>query len=205
MKLPHIAGALALVCSLAFSTTATANKIKQSGTDVHGISSSEKTAGHADSGRPSAGDRRISKRKRAHSRNRAIAHFAKVDLGPLKSSAAWSGSDVVAEARRYIGGNPTGWNSLWCARFMNLVLERTGHKPSGSNQASSFAHYGRRISGPQIGAIAVMSRKGGGHVGVVTGVDAGSVTVISGNHNRRVAEAKYPRWRVYAYVLPAGI
>ena len=37
-------------------------------------------------------------------------------------------SNVVAEARRYIGGNPTGRSSLWCARFMNMVLQRSGHR-----------------------------------------------------------------------------
>jgi uncharacterized protein (TIGR02594 family) len=113
------------------------------------------------------------------------------------------GSDIISEARRYIGGNPTGKSSLWCGNFMNLVLQRTGHAVSGSNQARSFAGYGRRVSGPQVGAIAVMSRKGGGHVGIVTGVDAkGNIMVLSGNHNRRVAEAPYPASRIYAYVMP---
>jgi uncharacterized protein (TIGR02594 family) len=112
-------------------------------------------------------------------------------------------SDVVAEARRYLGFNPTGRGSLWCARFMNLVLERTGHHGSGSDMARSFASYGRRVSGPQVGAIAVMARRGGGHVGVVSGVDAsGNPIVVSGNHGHRVAEAVYPRDRIYAYVLP---
>jgi uncharacterized protein (TIGR02594 family) len=70
--------------------------------------------------------------------------------------------------------------------------------------ASSFASYGRRISGPQVGAIAVLSRgKRGGHVGVVSGIDSnGNPIIISGNHNRRVAEATYSRSRVYAYVMP---
>ncbi|MBY0381793.1 MAG: TIGR02594 family protein, partial [Xanthobacteraceae bacterium] len=68
------------------------------------------------------------------------------------------GSSVVAEARRYLGGNPTGRSRLWCARFMNFVLQRTGHRGTGSDMASSFAHYGQRVSGPEVGAIAVMSR-----------------------------------------------
>jgi uncharacterized protein (TIGR02594 family) len=70
--------------------------------------------------------------------------------------------------------------------------------------ARSFANYGRRVSGPQVGAIAVMSRGGrGGHVGVVSGVDAkGNPIIVSGNHGRKVAEAVYPRGRVYAYVMP---
>jgi uncharacterized protein (TIGR02594 family) len=113
-------------------------------------------------------------------------------------------SGVVEEARRYIGGNPTGRSALWCARFMNMVLERSGHQGSGSDMARSFASYGQRISGPQVGAIAVMSRgKRGGHVGVVSGIDAsGNPIIISGNHGRRVAESTYSRGRIYAYVMP---
>ena len=125
-----------------------------------------------------------------------------VDAGQLGIASAGS-SDVVREARRWLGGNPTRRNRLWCAAFMNFVLERTGHRGSGSDLARSFASYGRRVSGPQIGAIAVMVRKGGGHVGVVSGIDAiGNPIIISGNHGHRVAEAVYPGRRVYAYVMP---
>ena len=121
-----------------------------------------------------------------------------------RSTIRQSASNVVAEARRYIGGNPTGRKSLWCARFMNMVLQRSGHRTTGSDMARSFASYGQRISGPQVGAIAVMSRgHGGGHVGVVSGVDGkGNPIVVSGNHGRRVAESVYSRSRIYAYVMP---
>jgi uncharacterized protein (TIGR02594 family) len=122
------------------------------------------------------------------------------------SPAAGPGSpNVVAEARRYIGGNPTGRGRLWCARFMNMVLQRSGLHGTGSDTARSFASYGQRVSGPQIGAIAVLGRRGGGHVGVVSGIDAsGNPIVVSGNHGHRVAESVYPRGRIYAYVMPAG-
>ena len=114
------------------------------------------------------------------------------------------GSGLVSEARRYVGGNPTGRGSLWCARFMNMVLEKTGHRGTGSDMANSFAHYGTRVSGPQVGAIAVMSRGGrGGHVGIVTGVDAqGNPIMISGNNGNRVREAPISRGRIYAFVMP---
>jgi uncharacterized protein (TIGR02594 family) len=116
----------------------------------------------------------------------------------------FASSDPVTEARRWIGSNPTRRNSLWCATFMNFVLERSGYSGTGSDAARSFASYGQRISGPQVGAIAVMTRgKNGGHVGIVSGFDAsGNPIVISGNHGHRVAEAVYPRGRIYAYVLP---
>ncbi|WP_439401650.1 TIGR02594 family protein [Bradyrhizobium sp. DASA03068] len=122
----------------------------------------------------------------------------------VPSGGFGGGSGLVSEARRYIGGNPTGRGSLWCARFMNMVLEHTGHKGSGSDMASSFARYGTRISGPQVGAIAVMSRGGrGGHVGIITGIDAqGNPIMISGNNGNRVREAPVSRGRIYAYVMP---
>ncbi|WP_436203934.1 TIGR02594 family protein [Astrobacterium formosum] len=114
------------------------------------------------------------------------------------------GGGLVEEARRWLGTNPTNRSSLWCAAFMNFVLQRAGHEGTGSNLAKSFASLGRRVSGPQVGAIAVMSRRGGGHVGVVSGIDeAGNPIIISGNsRGRKVAEHAYPRGRIYAYVMP---
>jgi uncharacterized protein (TIGR02594 family) len=123
----------------------------------------------------------------------------------VSPAGSFGASNVVAEARRYIGSNPTGRGRLWCARFMNMVLQHSGLHGTGSDMARSFASYGRRVSGPQIGAIAVMGRRGGGHVGVVSGIDAsGNPIVVSGNHGHKVAESVYPRGRIYAYVMPTG-
>ena len=134
------------------------------------------------------------------------ASFPSNSASGSMASSGFGSSDVVAEARRYIGGNPTSRGSLWCARFMNMVLQRSGHRGTGSDMARSFASYGQRVSGPQIGAIAVMGRRGGGgHVGVVSGIDAGgNPIVVSGNNGNRVREAPISRGRIYAYVMPTG-
>jgi uncharacterized protein (TIGR02594 family) len=125
--------------------------------------------------------------------------------GGAAVSSGFGSSNVVAEAQRYIGGNPTGRGSLWCARFMNMVLQHSGYRGTGSDLARSFASYGQRVSGPQIGAIAVMGRRGGGHVGVVSGIDAGgNPIVVSGNNGNRVREAPISRGRIYAYVMPTS-
>ena len=131
---------------------------------------------------------------------------AQPDTAAFQNAQSFGSSNVVDEARRYIGGNPTGRGSLWCARFMNMVLERSGHHGTGSDMASSFAGYGQRVSGPQVGAIAVMSRgRRGGHVGIVSGMDAnGNPIVISGNNGNRVREAAISRGRIYAYVMPSS-
>jgi uncharacterized protein (TIGR02594 family) len=126
-------------------------------------------------------------------------------FGQMTTSGGFGSSNVVAEARRYLGGNPTGRGSLWCARFMNMVLQRSGFHGTGSDMAASFARYGRRVSGPRVGAIAVMGRRGGGHVGIITGVDAhGNPIMISGNNRNRVREAPISRGRIYAYVMPTN-
>jgi uncharacterized protein (TIGR02594 family) len=126
-------------------------------------------------------------------------------FGDMGISGGLGSSNVVAEARRYLGGNPTGMGSLWCARFMNMVLQRSGFHGTGSDMAASFARYGQRVSGPQVGAIAVMGRRGGGHVGIITGIDAsGNPIMISGNNGNRVREAPISRGRIYAYVMPTN-
>ena len=125
--------------------------------------------------------------------------------GAMAISGGFGSSNVVAEARRYLGGNPTGRASLWCARFMNMVLQHSGYRGTGSDLARSFASYGRRVSGPQVGAIAVMGRRGGGHVGIVSGIDArGNPILVSGNNGNRVREAPISRGRIYAYVMPTS-
>jgi uncharacterized protein (TIGR02594 family) len=139
-------------------------------------------------------------RRVAPPRRERIASASPTDEAPMGASSG--SSALIEEARRYIGGNPTGRRSLWCGAFMDMVLRRTGHR-GGGNLALGYLRYGERVAGPQVGAIAVLGRRGGGHVGVVSGIDAkGNPIVISGNHNRRVAESTYPRRRIIAYVIP---
>lgn len=142
-------------------------------------------------------DRPRKKKVRTPPRKAAVAY----------ASAGHADSGLVAAARRYIGTNPTGWRSLWCGRFMAMIAPAAARKVKNPNMARDWAK-GRlpQISSPQIGAIAVMTRgKRGGHVGVVSGIAKnGDPIIISGNHNRRVGEAQYPRSRIIAYVLPSA-
>jgi uncharacterized protein (TIGR02594 family) len=110
------------------------------------------------------------------------------------------GSNLVERARAYLGrtGPSLGLPSrLWCADFMNMV---TGGG-TGSRVAKSWL--ARPHVSAQIGAVVVTGRRGGGHVGIVSGFTArGDVIIISGNHGRRVGEGVYSRSRVIAFVSP---
>ncbi|MGB7259665.1 MAG: TIGR02594 family protein [Pseudolabrys sp.] len=136
---------------------------------------------------------------------RLVTQPVQMSANTRKPVSGWP--KLIVEARKYLGTNPTGRDRLWCARFMNFILAKIGYTGTGSDAARSFAQYGHRISGPEIGAIAVLARgKNGGHVGIVTGLDPhGNPIIISGNHGHRVGEGVYPRARVIAYVMPTGM
>jgi len=119
-----------------------------------------------------------------------------------ESASASGGSGAVALASRYLGTNPTRRSRLWCAEFMNMMERKMGRPGTGSAMARSFASYGRRVSDPRPGDIAVMRRRGGGHVGYVMSVSGSKVKIISGNHGRKVGIGTYPRSRVVAFVRP---
>lgn len=111
------------------------------------------------------------------------------------------GSSVMSVASRYAGSNPVGWSHQWCGAYVDLVLRQSG-KTGGGNLARGYARYGHP-SPCRVGAIAVMSS----HVGFVTACNAGSTTIISGNHagkpgHRVVGYGTYRNSRIIAYRRP---
>ena len=128
---------------------------------------------------------------------------------PASVQAAAPRADLDSVARRYLNKTASDLRlprSLWCADFTNLVRKEAGLRPVPSRLARDQVKGGQRISTPVIGAIVVLSRGRSwrsGHTGIVSGLTPdGDPVIISGNHNRRVAEAVYPRSRVIAYVAP---
>lgn len=96
----------------------------------------------------------------------------------------------------------------WCGVAMAAWMTEAGLPiPKHYYRALSWADYGTKLDGPALGAIAVLTRKGGGHVGIVTGVNqAGThVRLLGGNQNDAVNEAWFPAQRITAYRAPAGV
>lgn len=109
-----------------------------------------------------------------------------------------AGAGAVDRARQFIGetAHQVGVRStLWCSAFLRKV---TGAQDVDDRALSWEKH--QRVA-PQVGAVVTMGRRGGGHVGVVSGFTAkGDPIVISGNHGGRVREAVYSRSRIRAWV-----
>ena len=107
------------------------------------------------------------------------------------------GGDLVNRASKYVGANANQLglpSRLWCADFMNMIAGGTDRR------AISYVSRGRPAYHGCVNCVAVTKRRGGHHVGVVTGYDSnGDPIIISGNHGRRVGIGTYARNRVIAY------
>lgn len=122
----------------------------------------------------------------------------------VASSQAATGGSVLAEASRWIGSrNMTGMAGPWCADAVSFWLRRSGHRPLANRMVASALAYGPRLSGPRVGALAVIRtwRGAAGHVGLVEGIEPdGSIRLISGNWGHRVAQSVVARRTVLAFV-----
>lgn len=95
----------------------------------------------------------------------------------------------------------------WCGVAVGGWLSEAGEAiPKAFYRASAWADWGKDANGPKLGAIAVLTRTGGGHVGIVTGVslDGKYVRLLGGNQGDSVCEAWFAADRVTAYRLPVG-
>lgn len=82
----------------------------------------------------------------------------------------------------------------WCAGWVSFCLARSGYKPSKTPLwALSYAEdWGVRLAGPAVGAIAVKTRTGGGHVTFVAGrTSSGLLACCGGNQNDAVNISGY--------------
>lgn len=119
---------------------------------------------------------------------------AKIRIDPVPPIVRHqSEGNLLADAMNFVGmgarqlGLPL---SLWCADFINML---TG---SGTDRtARSYMKRGTKADPGCVGCVVVLTRTGGGHVGVVKDYDKrGNPIVVSGNSTgRKVAIGMYPK------------
>ncbi|SDK47038.1 CHAP domain-containing protein [Bradyrhizobium ottawaense] len=119
-------------------------------------------------------------------------------LSSSNRSLAVSAGGVVDRARQFIGATASQVgvrSTLWCSAFLRKITGASGV----DDTALSWER--RQHIAPQVGAIVTMGRRGGGHVGVVSGFTAkGDPIVISGNNGGRVREAVHSRSSIRSWV-----
>lgn len=117
----------------------------------------------------------------------------------------------LATCHRSAGGNLGDWaagrdQTPWCSAFVNWCLLRAGIEGTRNAAARSWLVWGEECHPPRPGAIAVLTRDGGGHVAFVDSVDevAGTVALHGGNQGNAVSVKPYPLSRVIGFRWPEG-
>lgn len=115
----------------------------------------------------------------------------------------------------YLGGKILGIayaadSVPWCGLFVAYCMKQAGYTPPKiAIRAKEWAKFGTSLPLDSktipLGAIAVFTRQGGGHVGFVVGVHAdGSLNILGGNQGDAVNIRKFARARVTALRWPPG-
>lgn len=98
----------------------------------------------------------------------------------------------------------------WCGLFAAWCVHNAGIAPPRiAIRAKAWATWGMPLSlagVPPLGAVAVFERKGGGHVGFVTGYTlSGDLIILGGNQGDAVNERRFTRDRLIALRWPPGV
>lgn len=98
----------------------------------------------------------------------------------------------------------------WCGLFAAWCVHQAGLKPPAiAIRAKEWAKFGTALpldKTPPLGAIAVFTRDGGGHVGFVVAVHSnGDLDILGGNQGDAVNVRRFPRTRLSAFRWPTGV
>lgn len=120
-------------------------------------------------------------------------------LGP--NDSPWIRKMLAAVNGLWLKGQP------WCGSAMAYWMQQSNLAyPKDYYRALSWANWGQPESGPRLGSVAVLTREGGGHVGIVTGItrDGQHVRLLGANQSDGVRESWFSVRRVTAYRRPNG-
>ena len=91
----------------------------------------------------------------------------------------------------------------WCGSFMGYAFAEAGvgrKIPRNFFRASEWGNAGTKLDKPAYGCVAVFSRAGGGHVGIVVGVTkSGMLKILGGNQGNSVNIMDFDPKRVTNY------
>ena len=95
----------------------------------------------------------------------------------------------------------------WCSSFVNWVMLKAGQGGTKSAMAISWRKYGKKVSKPAYGAIAVIDWDGPGpgwkgHVGFVVGKQGDKLLILGGNQSNAVNIKRFGTSKIVAYVFP---
>lgn len=91
----------------------------------------------------------------------------------------------------------------WCSAFVNWCMEVCGLVGTNSAAARSWLGWGQGLTLPRRGAVTVLTRDKGGHVGLFVAQTATHVRLLGGNQGNQVCVADYDKSRLLGYRVPS--
>ncbi len=134
--------------------------------------------------------------------------IARAELGE-KEIAGKKNNPRIVEYHHAVSSKISDDETPWCSSFVNWVMKEAGYEGTKSAVALSWKKYGRKLSKPALGAIAVIdwSFKGGknvgkGHVGFVAGKQGKNIVLLGGNQSDQVKLSAFKASLIVTYVMP---
>jgi uncharacterized protein (TIGR02594 family) len=130
-------------------------------------------------------------------------------LGLKEGAGAADNKELVADIKS-VAPDYQHDATPWCAGWVSFCLSKAGEKPSTLPLwALSYSDTKKqpfvRLAGPAVGAIAVKTRNGGGHVTFVAGrTRSGALACCGGNQNDEVNVSPYLEEVFVGFYWPKG-
>jgi len=92
----------------------------------------------------------------------------------------------------------------WCSSFVNWVMNKAGYPITKSAAAKSWIKWGKEVP-LQFGAIIVLKRTGGHHVGFYTGETKNGIYLLGGNQSDAVNVKLFNKSLLLAARMPTEL
>lgn len=109
---------------------------------------------------------------------------AKAEITPLSVAQSQIGLGETTGNNRgmYIRQYLNGQEGLpWCAGFISYCFKKSGIKARYTLRAKDYLKIGKIIDNPRPGDLIILSRDGGGHIGIIEKVTQDEIMTIEGN------------------------
>jgi uncharacterized protein (TIGR02594 family) len=81
----------------------------------------------------------------------------------------------------------------WCSSCMCFCVEEGGFESTQSAAAASWLQWGYALPAPRFGAVTVLLRPGGHHVGIYLGEEDGFISLLGGNQRNTICASRFPK------------
>ncbi len=134
--------------------------------------------------------------------------IARAEVGQKEIAGAAANPRILAYWKAVDYTPPDGDETAWCSAFVNWCMQEAGLSGTRQPNARSWEKYGKELTKPENGCIAVLWRgsKDGwqGHVAFYVGPGSkpGTIRLLGGNQGNSVNVSEYPASQVLSYRAP---